>query len=179
MYTCARFSVPQYHLDVFLLLLSSEVLKEILLLLPSEVIQVLVPLLSHCHAAFQESHNALPMGPYFPRRGHKLPPLGLKAGTRPSRPMVQMAVPHGQLEAAKVVVIFYWDIKLFIEPVEWNSHSFTDLMCLYSLVQVKYIFSCPMKLHPWTVIHYTCGRYISAILERMQGNPYIAYATLL
>jgi ubiquitin carboxyl-terminal hydrolase 34 len=105
--------VPQYHLIVFLLL-SSEVLKEILLLLPSEVIQVLVPLLSHCHAAFQESHNALPMGPYFPRRGHKLPPLGLKAGTRPSRPMVQMAVPHGQLEAAKVVVIFYLHIKLFI-----------------------------------------------------------------
>jgi hypothetical protein len=107
MYNCAIFSVPQCHLNVFLLFLYSEVLKEILLLLPSEVIQVLVPLLSHCHAAFQESHNALPMGPYFPRRGHKLPPLGLKAGTRPSRPMVQMAVPHGQLEAAKVVVIFY------------------------------------------------------------------------
>jgi len=27
-----------------------------------------------------------------------------------------------------------------------------------------------MKLHPWAIIHYTCGRNTSAILEKMQGN---------
>ncbi|CAG2063089.1 unnamed protein product [Timema podura] len=84
-------------------MLCIDLLKEMVMLLPMDAIQLLVPLLSHCHAAFQESHNPLPMGPYFPRRGHKLPPLGLKAGARPVRPMVQMAVPHGQLEAAKVL----------------------------------------------------------------------------
>ncbi|XP_068081544.1 ubiquitin carboxyl-terminal hydrolase puf [Anabrus simplex] len=103
-----------------------DLLKEMLLLLPQEVIQVLVPLLSHCHAAFQENHNALPMGPYFPRRGHKLPPIGLKTSTRPSRPMVQMAVPHGQLDAAKGVDEEYDQALLdFYSPY----HEFIDVMC--------------------------------------------------
>ena len=84
----------------------ADLLKELVQLLPNEVLHVLVPLLSHCHAAFQESANAMPMGPYFPRQGHKLPSLGLKAGARPLRPMVQMAVPHNQLDAAKVSFCF-------------------------------------------------------------------------
>ncbi|XP_049955909.1 ubiquitin carboxyl-terminal hydrolase 34 [Schistocerca serialis cubense] len=103
-----------------------ELLKEMVLLMPQEVIQVLVPLLSHCHAVFQENHNALPMGPYFPRRGHKLPPHGIKSGARPTRPMVQMAIPHGQLEAAKGVDEEY-DHALhdFYSPY----HEFIDVMC--------------------------------------------------
>lgn len=135
---------------MFFLLLSSEVLKEILLLLPSEVIQVLVPLLSHCHAAFQESHNALPMGPYFPRRGHKLPPLGLKAGTHPSRPMVQMAVPHGQLEAAKVVVIFYWDIH-WTSWVKFTFFHWLNVSLLFGKSELHFILPhevIPLSNHP-------------------------------
>lgn len=65
--------------------------------MPREVIQVLTPLLSHCHSAFQESSTsaALPMGPYFPRKGIKPPGFGIKT---PRRPMVQMAVPNTQIE---------------------------------------------------------------------------------
>lgn len=70
--------------------------------MPCDVLGVLVPVLSHCHAAFQDNNNAMPMGPYFPRQGHKLPALGLKAAARPLRPMVQMAVPHNQIDVAKV-----------------------------------------------------------------------------
>lgn len=73
-------------------------------MLPTEVLGVLVPVLSHCHAAFQDNNNAMPMGPYFPRRGHKQPTMGLKASARPLRPMVQMTVPHNQLDIAKVGV---------------------------------------------------------------------------
>lgn len=66
--------------------------------MPREVIGLLTPLLSHCHAAFQESTTAaLPMGPYFPRKGAKTPSFGLKP-QRPGRPMVQMAVPNTQIE---------------------------------------------------------------------------------
>lgn len=79
-----------------------DLLKELALMLPTEVLGVLVPVLSHCHAAFQDNNNAMPMGPYFPRRGHKQPAMGLKASARPLRPMVQMTVPHNQLDIAKV-----------------------------------------------------------------------------
>lgn len=67
------------------------------MIMPREVIQVLTPLLSHCHSAFQESSTtaALPMGPYFPRKGIKPPSFGIKT---PRRPMVQMAVPNTQIE---------------------------------------------------------------------------------
>nr|CAD7454071.1 unnamed protein product [Timema tahoe] len=107
-------------------MLCIDLLKEMVMLLPMDAIQLLVPLLSHCHAAFQESHNPLPMGPYFPRRGHKLPPLGLKAGARPVRPMVQMAVPHGQLEAAKGQDSEYDQALLdFYTPY----HDFIDVVC--------------------------------------------------
>lgn len=81
---------------------SSDLLKELVLLMPGDVLGVLVPVLSHCHAAFQDNSNAMPMGPYFPRQGHKVPALGLKAAARPLRPMVQMAVPHNQIDTAKV-----------------------------------------------------------------------------
>ncbi|KAI4467227.1 ubiquitin carboxyl-terminal hydrolase [Holotrichia oblita] len=48
-----------------------EILKEFILIMPGETMQILVPLLSHCHSAFQDSQDAVaPLGPYFPRRGH-------------------------------------------------------------------------------------------------------------
>lgn len=71
--------------------------------MPADVMTVLVPLLSHCHSAFQDSQDvAVPLGPYFPRRGHPLPPSAGKGIARPLRPMVQMTVPHNQLECSRV-----------------------------------------------------------------------------
>lgn len=64
--------------------------------------QILVPLLSHCHSAFQDSQDAVPLGPFFPRRGPTLSIVAGKNGARPVRPMVQMTVPHNQLEASRV-----------------------------------------------------------------------------
>lgn len=85
-----------------------ELLKELVILVPGEVMQILIPLLSHCHAAFQDSHNAVPLGPYFPRRGHPIPVAVVKGAARPLRPMVQMAVPHNQLELPKVKQYEYY-----------------------------------------------------------------------
>lgn len=80
----------------------AEILKEFLLVMPGEVMQILVPLLSHCHSAFQDTHDAVPLGPYFPRRGHSLPSVTGKGITRPIRPMVQMTVPQNQVECNRV-----------------------------------------------------------------------------
>ncbi|CAB3381441.1 Hypothetical predicted protein [Cloeon dipterum] len=76
------------------------ILTELVLLQPAEVVGTLVPLLTHCHLAYQEATNALPLGPFFPRRGHKIPPT-FKNNVRPQRPMVQMIVPHVHLSLAK------------------------------------------------------------------------------
>lgn len=73
-----------------------------MLIMPGEVIQILVPLLSHCHSAFQDSHDAVPLGPFFPRRGHPVPSVAGKGIARPLRPMVQMTVPNNQLECSRV-----------------------------------------------------------------------------
>lgn len=72
--------------------------------MPIEVINVLQPILTHCHAVCMDSNNGMPIGPYFPRRGHKVPMLSLKSNTRPIRPMVQMALTHNQLDINKVNV---------------------------------------------------------------------------
>lgn len=70
---------------------------------------VLVPLLLHCHSAFQDARNALPPGPYFPVRSN----LGSSNSgdksmqqSRPLRPMIQMCVPHAQLQARKVCISY-------------------------------------------------------------------------
>lgn len=73
--------------------------------MPGEVVQILVPLLSHCHSAFQDSQDAVPLGPFFPRRGHPLPSAAGKGIARPLRPMVQMTVPNNQLECSRVSMI--------------------------------------------------------------------------
>lgn len=85
-----------------MLYLIVDVLKEFVVLITPETMQILVPLLSHCHSAFQDSQDAVPLGPYFPRRGPVLPVVAGKGGARPVRPMVQMTVPHNQLEASRV-----------------------------------------------------------------------------
>lgn len=103
-----------------------ELLKEFLVLIPGEIMQVLVPLLSHCHAAFQDSHNAVPLGPYFPRRGHTPPISTIKGAARPLRPMVQMAVPHNQLELPKGADPEYDEaLRKFYMPY----HEFIDMLC--------------------------------------------------
>ncbi|KAG7202552.1 hypothetical protein KM043_009748 [Ampulex compressa] len=102
--------------------LSIDLLKELVMLVPAEAILILAPLLSHCHAALQESHAAVPPGPYLPRRST---PAG-KMPTRPARPMVQMAVPHSQLEASKGVDPEYDSALLeFYLPY----HELIDVMC--------------------------------------------------
>ncbi|KAK4884213.1 hypothetical protein RN001_000484 [Aquatica leii] len=104
-----------------------EILKEFILIMPGEVMQILVPLLSHCHSAFQDSHDAaVPLGPYFPRRGHPLPPSAGKLVARPLRPMVQMTVPHSQLECSRGVDPEYDEaLDKFFTPY----HEFIDMLC--------------------------------------------------
>lgn len=94
------------------------------MIMPREVIQVLTPLLSHCHSAFQESSTtaALPMGPYFPRKGIKPPNFGLKT---PRRPMVQMAVPNTQIEQKGQNEDYDIDLLNYYSPY----HNFIDVMC--------------------------------------------------
>ncbi|KAK2584981.1 hypothetical protein KPH14_008512 [Odynerus spinipes] len=102
--------------------LAIDLLKELVMLVPADAILVLAPLLSHCHAALQESHAAVPPGPYLPRRST---PPG-KMPTRPARPMIQMAVPHSQLEASKGVDPEYDSALLeFYLPY----HELIDVMC--------------------------------------------------
>ncbi|KAK5649017.1 hypothetical protein RI129_003909 [Pyrocoelia pectoralis] len=108
-------------------LLCIEILKEFISIMPGEVMQILVPLLSHCHSAFQDSHDsAVPLGPYFPRRGHQLPPSTGKGVARPLRPMVQMTVPHSQLECSRGVDPVYDEaLDKFFTPY----HEFIDMLC--------------------------------------------------
>lgn len=102
--------------------LAIDLLKEFVMLVPSEAIMALAPLLSHCHAALQESHAAVPPGPYLPRRST---PPG-KLATRPTRPMVQMAVSQSQLETSKGVDPEYDNALLeFYLPY----HELIDVMC--------------------------------------------------
>ncbi|KAL6440116.1 hypothetical protein ACFW04_003021 [Cataglyphis niger] len=102
--------------------LAIDLLKELVMLVPAEAILILAPLLSHCHAALQESHAAVPPGPYLPRRST---PPG-KMPSRPARPMVQMAVPHSQLETSKGVDPEYDSALLeFYLPY----HELIDVMC--------------------------------------------------
>ncbi|XP_066257421.1 ubiquitin carboxyl-terminal hydrolase puf [Euwallacea similis] len=102
-----------------------EILKEFVLTLTPETMQILVPLLSHCHSAFQDSQDAVPLGPYFPRRGHSMPIVAGKGGARPLRPMVQMTVPQNQLECSRGVDPEYDKaLDKFYTPY----HDFIDTM---------------------------------------------------
>ncbi|CAH1127870.1 unnamed protein product [Ceutorhynchus assimilis] len=101
------------------------VLKEFVLIMTPETMQTLVPLLSHCHSAFQDSQDAVPLGPYFPRRGHSVPIVAGKGGARPLRPMVQMTVPQNQLDCSRGVDLEYDKaLDKFYAPY----HDFIDTM---------------------------------------------------
>ncbi|KAJ8971929.1 hypothetical protein NQ314_000472, partial [Rhamnusium bicolor] len=102
-----------------------DVLKEFIVIMTPEAMQILVPLLSHCHSAFQDSQDAVPLGPYFPRRGHSLPVIAGKGGARPLRPMVQMTVPHNQLECSRGVDPEY---DLALDKFYTPYHDFIDMM---------------------------------------------------
>lgn len=73
--------------------------------MPTEVINVLQPILTHCHAVCMDSNNSMTIGPFFPRRGQKSNSLNLKTNTRPIRPMVQMALSQNQIDVTKVSLI--------------------------------------------------------------------------
>ncbi|KAI5706705.1 hypothetical protein M8J75_010579 [Diaphorina citri] len=105
--------------------LAIELLKEMSMILTAEMVKILVPLLYHCHAAFQESSDAIPMGPYFPHRGGSKASMK-NAPRHPVRPIVQMAVPHNQLDGPKGEDPEY-DIALlaFYTPY----HAMIDTLC--------------------------------------------------
>ncbi|XP_044746055.1 ubiquitin carboxyl-terminal hydrolase 34 isoform X3 [Coccinella septempunctata] len=102
-----------------------DVLKEFILIMPSDALTILVPLLSHCHSAFQDNQDAVPLGPYFPRRGHTIPVVAGKGGARPLRPMIQMTVPHNQLECSRGIDSEYDEaLDKFYTPY----HEFIDVL---------------------------------------------------
>lgn len=84
--------------------------KEMLRLWPTEMLNILVPSLHRAHstanyggagnASGEGSGSGAGIGPYFPRR-NKPNVAGLAAlkNLRPPRPMLQMSVPAGQLDA--------------------------------------------------------------------------------
>ncbi|XP_034239169.1 ubiquitin carboxyl-terminal hydrolase puf isoform X4 [Thrips palmi] len=106
--------------------LSLDLLAQMAILIPNEVTQVVGPLLLHCHSAVQENHNPVPMGPFFPRSGGKQATLVMKASSRPVRPMVQMSVPHNQLEPARGVDPVY---DQALEDYFGPYHNFLDTLC--------------------------------------------------
>jgi ubiquitin carboxyl-terminal hydrolase 34 len=122
---CIGASICQMIFFLLTLIVFEDVLKEFVLIMAPEVMQILVPLLSHCHSAFQDSHDAVPLGPYFPRRGHSLPVVAGKGGARPLRPMVQMTVPHNQLECNRGIDPEYDEaLDKFYTPY----HDFIDML---------------------------------------------------
>lgn len=117
---CNKFEI------VLLIAFFLEVLKQLLNIIPNEAMQILIPLLSHCHSAFQDSHDAVPLGQYFPKRGEQLPSLSGKGIVRPIRPMVQMTVPQNQLECSRGVDLEYDEaLDKFYTPY----HIFIDRLC--------------------------------------------------
>lgn len=77
------------------------------MLLPSDVISVVVPFLIQYHGVSDDSSGSsvnsnMPVGPYFPRRGHKMPTMMPKNSARPVRPIMQMAVNVNLIEVSKV-----------------------------------------------------------------------------
>ncbi len=111
---CNSYTPPEMR-DVCL-----STLKEMLYLWPQEMLNILVPMLHRSHssassfpgdsstaaaaaaaaAASTTNSVSVPLGPYFPRKGGSNSGLQSLKAVRPPRPMLQMTVPVGQLEAA-------------------------------------------------------------------------------
>jgi len=75
-------------------------------LVPTDVVSVIVPFLIQYHGVSDENavvrSSNVQLGPYFPRRGHKVPPIVPKNSARPIRPIMQMAVNVHLIEVSKV-----------------------------------------------------------------------------
>uniref|UniRef100_A0A1B0CAV9 ubiquitinyl hydrolase 1 n=2 Tax=Lutzomyia longipalpis TaxID=7200 RepID=A0A1B0CAV9_LUTLO len=107
--------------------LALEVLKELVKNSTVEVINILVPLLTHCHTASQNStHPLSQLGYYFPRRGSAKSSWQSisKSAPRPPRPMVQMSVPQTQLVQKGTDRDFDAALEAFYKPY----HDFLDVM---------------------------------------------------
>lgn len=79
------------------------------ILSPNDVISVVVPFLIQYHGVSDENTSVVSsnvqMGPYFPRRGHKMPTMVPKNSARPVRPIMQMAVNVHSIEVSRVRTI--------------------------------------------------------------------------
>ncbi|GAB0088688.1 ubiquitin carboxyl-terminal hydrolase 34 [Sergentomyia squamirostris] len=107
--------------------LAMEVLKELVKNSTVEVMNILVPLLTHCHTASQNStHPLSQLGHYFPRRGSTKTTWQTmsKSAPRPPRPMVQMSVPQTQLVQKGTDKDFDAALEAFYKPY----HDFLDVM---------------------------------------------------
>lgn len=106
--------------------LSLDVLKELVRNSNLEVTNILAPLFTNCHVQAQSSPNSIgPFGPYFPRRGTKMPwPSVSKNNPRPPRPMVQMSIPQSQILQKGVDKDFDTGLDAFYRPY----HDFLDVM---------------------------------------------------
>lgn len=105
--------------------LSLDVLKELVRNSNLEVTNILAPLFTNCHVQAQSSPNSIGFGPYFPRRGTKMPwPSVSKNNPRPPRPMVQMSIPQSQILQKGVDKDFDAGLDAFYRPY----HDFLDVM---------------------------------------------------
>jgi len=119
-----------------------EALEQLASIAPAEVIPVLTSLLLHYHTAFQDNHASLPQGPHFPRSMKAL--AGLKTIIRPTRPMVQMAIPHHKLDAHKVQTLLFThecgscfvQIKVFFFLFS-IFFKFISFFCTYAPKKIK------------------------------------------
>lgn len=72
--------------------------------MPVDTLRTLVPLMIHCHSAYQDVQNSgmgPTLGPYFPKRSQHSG-ITIKPAMRPPRPMLQMAIPHINRDASRV-----------------------------------------------------------------------------
>lgn len=85
----------------------ADILKEMVMCSPNDVISLVVPFLLQYHGVSDDSAGSassnIQMGPYFPRRGHKIPTIVPKNSARPVRPIMQMAVNAHSIEVPKVI----------------------------------------------------------------------------
>ncbi|XP_037912392.1 ubiquitin carboxyl-terminal hydrolase puf isoform X3 [Hermetia illucens] len=106
--------------------LTLDVLKEIVRNPDLDVTNILVPLFTNCHLSAQNAPNSIgPLGPYFPRSGTKAPwPSLSKSAPRPPRPMVQMAIPQGQILQKGIDKEYDMHLEALYKPY----HDFLDIM---------------------------------------------------
>lgn len=78
---------------------------------PTDVISIMVPFLLQYHGISDDNvggsaSSNIQMGPYFPRRGHKIPTMVPKNSARPVRPIIQMAVNANSIDLSRVILFF-------------------------------------------------------------------------